>query len=93
MPGDSLPEVARKAVCDVVGRAIRWQEEMLLLARQIADASGRVIGAFEDFALFKKSLKQIGRRIEDRDLVYKPNSYLLPNGDRRRLRAVLQIAS
>jgi hypothetical protein len=48
---------------------------------QIADASGRVIGAFEDFALFKKSLKPIERRIEDRDLVYEPNSYLPEIGD------------
>jgi hypothetical protein len=53
--------------------------------RQIADASGRVIGAFEDFVLFghrsKSSLKQIGRRIKDRDLAFKPNSYLPEIGD------------
>jgi hypothetical protein len=48
---------------------------------QIADASGRVIGAFEDFALFKKSQKPIERRIEDGELAYRPNSYLPEIGD------------
>ncbi len=48
---------------------------------QIADASGRVIGAFDDFALFKQDRKPIERRIEDGELAYRPNSYLPEIGD------------